>query len=128
MKEPLAGKPLVIRADADSRMGTGHVMRCLALAQAWQDAGGRALFLMAAVPPALKTRLESEDMEVAPLQATPGSPEDAGETAALARSCGADWVVADGYHFGADYQRLLKDSGLRLLCIDDYGHAGALLC
>jgi UDP-2,4-diacetamido-2,4,6-trideoxy-beta-L-altropyranose hydrolase len=124
MKEPVAGKPLVIRADADSRQGAGHVMRCLALAQAWQDAGGRALFLTAAPPPALQTRLQSEGMEVSPLQATPGSPEDARETAALARSRGAAWVGADGYHFGADYQRLLKDAGLRLLCIDDYGHAG----
>lgn len=120
----LTAKPLVIRADAGSRMGAGHVMRCLALAQAWQDAGGRPLFLMAPAPPALATRLLSEGMDVLPLQAAPGSPEDARETAGLARSRGADWVVADGYHFGADYQRLIKDSGLRLLCIDDYGHAG----
>ena len=119
----VTGKPLVIRADADSRLGTGHVMRCLALAQAWQDAGGRALFLMAPAPPALKTRLLSEGMEVLALEHGSGSPEDARETAQLARSRGADWVVVDGYHFGADYQRLIKDSGLRLLCIDDYGHA-----
>jgi UDP-2,4-diacetamido-2,4,6-trideoxy-beta-L-altropyranose hydrolase len=119
-----AGKIMVIRADADARMGTGHVMRCLALAQAWQDTGGRGLFLMAAMPPALKTRLAAEGMEALTLQATPGSPEDARETAQLAQSRGADWVVADGYHFGADYQRLIKDAGLRLLCIDDYGHAG----
>jgi UDP-2,4-diacetamido-2,4,6-trideoxy-beta-L-altropyranose hydrolase len=119
----LTGKTLVVRADADSRMGTGHVMRCLALGQAWQDAGGRALFLMAPSPPALKTRLLSEGMEVLALETVPGSPDDAGETAQLARSRGADWVVVDGYHFGADYQRLIKDCGLRLLCIDDYGHA-----
>jgi UDP-2,4-diacetamido-2,4,6-trideoxy-beta-L-altropyranose hydrolase len=118
------GKIMVMRADADSRMGTGHVMRCLALAQAWQDAGGRGLFLMAAMPPALKTRLAAEGMEALTLQAAPGSPEDARETADITRSRGADWVVADGYHFGADYQRLIKDAGLRLLCIDDYGHAG----
>ncbi|NEO67394.1 MAG: UDP-2,4-diacetamido-2,4,6-trideoxy-beta-L-altropyranose hydrolase, partial [Moorea sp. SIO4G2] len=29
----------------------------------------------------------------------------------------------DGYHFGSDYQRVIKDAGLRLLFIDDYGHA-----
>ena len=36
---------LVIRADATTAMGTGHVMRCIALAQAWQDHGGKVTFL-----------------------------------------------------------------------------------
>ena len=38
-------KNLIVRADADSQMGTGHLMRCLALGQAWKDAGGEVLFL-----------------------------------------------------------------------------------
>jgi len=32
--------------------------------------------------------------------------------------------VADGYHFGADYQRIIKESGVSLLFVDDNGHAG----
>ena len=36
---------LLVRADADARMGTGHLMRCLALAQAWQADGGQVIFL-----------------------------------------------------------------------------------
>jgi UDP-2,4-diacetamido-2,4,6-trideoxy-beta-L-altropyranose hydrolase len=57
---------LLIRTDVSTEIGVGHVMRCLALAQSWQDAGGRALFLMAPAPPALQTRLHSEDLEVLP--------------------------------------------------------------
>jgi len=116
--------PLIIRADANAQIGTGHVMRCLALAQAWQDAGGRAVFLIAMESPPLEARLRSEGMEVIHLPVQPGSTDDVVQTADFARQVGADWVVVDGYHFGADYQRTIKGSGLRLLFIDDIGHAG----
>jgi len=41
---------VIFRADANAQMGTGHLMRCLALAQAWQDASGHPIFVMAAEP------------------------------------------------------------------------------
>lgn len=114
---------LLIRADTSTQIGTGHVMRCLALAQAWQDTQGQAIFVMANPIPALEERLKSEGMEVVHLTTEPGSLADALETAALAHHFPANWVVVDGYHFGAEYQKTIKDSGLCLLFIDDYGHA-----
>ena len=114
---------LFVRADANTRIGTGHVMRCLALAQAWNNTEDRVIFLMAEVPPALKQRLRSEGMEVIHLSTQPGTDEDARQTAALARKNGAQWVVVDGYHFGGDYQRIIKDANQRLLFIDDNGHS-----
>ncbi|MCK4658015.1 MAG: UDP-2,4-diacetamido-2,4,6-trideoxy-beta-L-altropyranose hydrolase [Phycisphaerae bacterium] len=114
---------LLIRADAGSEIGTGHVMRCLALAQAWRDRGGRATFAMAARSPVLEARLRSEGMGITHLAADPGSVEDAIKTAGLARQVGATWAVVDGYRFGAEYQRAVKDLGLRILLIDDNRHA-----
>jgi UDP-2,4-diacetamido-2,4,6-trideoxy-beta-L-altropyranose hydrolase len=105
-------------------MGTGHVMRCLALAQAWQDAGGRAVFASAECPAPLAERLRGEGAEVARLEAEPGGEKDASATALLADREGARWVVADGYQFGGEYQSALKGTGLRLLFVDDAGHAG----
>ena len=113
---------LLVRVDASTQIGTGHVMRCLALAQAWQDSGGNAVFVFAAKAPALKTRLKSEGIEVVHLFVQMGSAEDANEIARLAHELGASWLVIDGYHFGAEYQEIIKDSGLYLLFIDDYGH------
>ena len=114
----------MFRADASVAMGTGHVMRCLALAQAWQDHGGQCIFAMAQAAPGVEERLRSEGMEVAVLPAPPGSEEDAAEFIELARTNRSAWVVVDGYDFGAEYQRLIKTAGLKQLFVDDCGHAG----
>ena len=114
-------RSLLIRADAGIRMGTGHVMRCLGLAQAWQDQGGRAAYALAAGSPDIEERLRAENIEVRSLAVEPGSAEDARETAALAAALECDWIVLDGYHFDADYQHSLKQSGRRLLLLDDFG-------
>jgi len=114
---------LLIRADASVAAGTGHVMRCLALAQAWQDAGGRAAFAMAESTSSVQERLAGEGCEIVSVSAAAGSQEDAGQTIVLARQQFAEWIVVDGYQFGADYQRTLKAAGFKLLFLDDYGHA-----
>ncbi len=115
--------PLLIRADATASMGTGHAMRCLSLAQAWQDAGGFCIFAMAEVTSAVRQRIEAEHCEVVPMQTVAGSAADSDQVVALARERKISNVVADGYQFGADYQRSLKSAGLKTLYIDDYGHA-----
>jgi UDP-2,4-diacetamido-2,4,6-trideoxy-beta-L-altropyranose hydrolase len=98
-------------------------MRCLALAQAWQEAGGRAIFASADLLPPVRARLLSEDFEVADIAAPAGSPGDAVSLENLARRCAAAWIVVDGYHFSADYQRALKAAGLTILLLDDNGEA-----
>jgi UDP-2,4-diacetamido-2,4,6-trideoxy-beta-L-altropyranose hydrolase len=115
---------LILRADASIAIGTGHVMRCLSLAQAWQDAGGKAIFAMVAPPPRLRARLLSEKMELVELGAAFDGDADAGRLVELAHRHSATWVVIDGYHFGTQYQRHLKAAELRVLCVDDNGSAG----
>ena len=115
---------LLIRADATIAMGTGHVMRCLALAQAWQDGGGEAAFAVAEVTPAVRARLLSESCEIVSVAGAPGGGDDSARTIAIAREQDASWLVLDGYQFEADYLTQLKGAGVQVLFIDDYGHAG----
>src|SRR5271154_4662407 len=103
---------LLIRADATVTSGTGHVMRCLALAQAWRDAGGRAIFAMAGSTQSIEGRLRGGGFEVAPVAFPAGSDADAEATALLAQKHGSLWVVVDGYQFGAEYQTALMDRQL----------------
>ena len=91
---------LLNRADTSSEMGTGHVMRCLALAQAWKDAGGCTIFAMAGEMPDIERRLSGDGFAVHHIIAEPGGENDAALTADLAISLDACFVIVDGYRFG----------------------------
>jgi len=121
----MSSKTLIFRADASVAIGTGHLMRCLALAQAWKDDGGSCLFAVAQCPLAMEERLISEGMQIVHLAASPGGEADAAALIEFARATRAAWVVVDGYAFCAEYQRHLKNAGIRQLFIDDTGHAGS---
>jgi UDP-2,4-diacetamido-2,4,6-trideoxy-beta-L-altropyranose hydrolase len=110
---------LWFRADATVAMGSGHVMRCLALAQAWNDAGGSSRFAMAQTTPAITARLHSEKISVLEINSAPGSEQDANDLIAAMRADSGSWVVVDGYHFDSKYLRRLNDAGLRILLLDD---------
>lgn len=101
---------LLIRADASVSMGTGHVMRMIALAQAWQDEGGEAVFLCAEITPALEARLKEEGFLLEKIHAFPGSRKDLEATCTAIARYGPDSipVALDGYQFDADFQLGLK--------------------
>jgi UDP-2,4-diacetamido-2,4,6-trideoxy-beta-L-altropyranose hydrolase len=105
---------MIVRADATARMGTGHLMRCLALAQTWQDSGGAVDFLTHCESDALAGRLQKEGFGVRRLDSGSGPDvlrsAQSGEPAAL---------VLDGYHFGAEYQKRARDYFRPLIAIDD---------
>jgi UDP-2,4-diacetamido-2,4,6-trideoxy-beta-L-altropyranose hydrolase len=111
---------LLIRADASVAVGTGHVMRCLALAQAWQDSGGDAVFATAEIPPAIEHRLTGEGFSIARIPMPGGGSEDADATVNLAREHGAVWVVIDGDRFDGAFIQRVKSGGAGVLLIDDF--------
>ncbi len=113
---------LLVRADASASIGTGHWMRCLALSQAWHDAGGAVVLAAAEGVNALEQRFEVDGIDIVRIGAAIGSLADAAATAGAARDAGAQWVALDGYHFDAAYRARLKDvGGANLLCLDDDG-------
>lgn len=121
MKEP-PETPVLIRADAGGRLGIGHVTRMIALAQAIIDLGGEVLIVCASCPEALEQRILAEGIAFHRIPGVLGGGEDLAATLGIAKSCGASWLVVDGYHFVADYQRGVRNAGHKLMCVDDYGH------
>ena len=115
--------PLLLRADASEKIGTGHVMRCLALAGAWQSRGGTAVFVSSCANPTLRERISRSGSEFISLgPETAGSVSNEGMTSVL--SSKTAFVVLDGYHFGPEDQRLIQASGHNVAVIDDTAHCG----
>lgn len=114
-------RTLLIRTDGSSQIGTGHVMRCLTLAQVWSKAGGNVLFAGAEFPEGLSNRIDQWTSTVHRLDSQPGSQRDATRTANIANQHDAQWIVVDGPHFSADYLSELNTSPARVLLIDDMG-------
>jgi len=133
-------KILFIRADVTTQIGTGHVMRCIALAQAWQERDGDVTFLSHCDSEALRRRIIGKGFEFIPIEKPHPDPSDLTQTLNVLKRHApclpreirrpfhlgsmhhALWLVLDGYHFTPDYQKAIRDSGFRLLVIDDMAH------
>ena len=116
---------LILRADGGPGIGGGHVMRCLALAQAWSETGGRAAFCAATLAPSLQQRLVDEGFGCITVDAKAGGSTDAEATLAAARSLGARVIAIDGYQFPVEFHQRLRDAGLKTAAIDDNGEIGS---
>lgn len=107
---------LCLRADGGGGVGAGHVGRCLALAEAWERAGGTAVLVLTDEA-AAHARHMGASVEVAVVDVDPGTPEDAEATAAIGEG---GWLVVDGYRFGS----WPSPTGEHVLALDDFGHGG----
>ena len=67
---------LIIRADASTAIGSGHIMRCIALAQAWQERGGPVTFLSHCQNEALQQRIIKEGFEFVFVERSHPDPAD----------------------------------------------------
>jgi UDP-2,4-diacetamido-2,4,6-trideoxy-beta-L-altropyranose hydrolase len=104
----------------------GHAMRCLALAEACRSQGGAASLVLGAIPGLFARRLQEGKFDFQEIGVEPGSREDAEIAGSAARKFRASWIVIDGYVFGSDYQRTLKNWGNLVMVVDDLGFGGYL--
>lgn len=115
-------KHLVVRVDASTKIGIGHLMRCLALAQSWKDAGGKVVFITTCQIPGLPQRLHEEGFDIHLVANPYPDHSDWILTKSILADYPDSWLVLDGYHFDEFYQHQVKDTGHRLLVIDDNAH------
>jgi UDP-2,4-diacetamido-2,4,6-trideoxy-beta-L-altropyranose hydrolase len=112
-------RPLLVRADANPAMGSGHVMRCLALVQVWRNQGGPVWFLSRCSNETLRQRIQAAGAEFLSLAANASEHLDVESTLTLLEELKPAFVVLDGYDFDLGYQCAVRAAGGRLLVIDD---------
>lgn len=130
---------VTVRADASAAIGSGHVMRCLALADALAAQGARVRFISRALPPHLAALLHEHGhgLDTLPLTAPAGAEapqhgwprehqlQDARATHALLAADPADWLVVDHYGLDACWEGAVRAGAARLLAVDDLARAHA---
>ena len=108
---------VAFRVDASTTIGTGHLMRCLAVADALALRRVRALFLCRHVPEALAARVTDRGHRLATLPAGGPAPEP---TAGLY----GGWLGTTEAHDAAETVRILREVAtgpLLSIVVDHYG-------
>jgi len=126
---------VVFRADASNRMGVGHLMRCLTLAEVLRGRGCDTRFICRAHPGNLVELLQRQAMPVTVLSAPSEVPnvnaedyaswlgvtqaEDAEQTIEALHGDRPDWLVVDHYGLDAYWEQRLRPYFVKLMVIDD---------
>jgi UDP-2,4-diacetamido-2,4,6-trideoxy-beta-L-altropyranose hydrolase len=124
---------IVFRTDASEKIGTGHVVRCLTLADRLAARGARCIFAMREHPGHLGDRVAAKGYQVRYLKTDDRSGKPAGdygdwlgvsqdEDARQTRDAiagNADWIVVDHYSLDARWQAELRGSCGKIAVIDD---------
>jgi UDP-2,4-diacetamido-2,4,6-trideoxy-beta-L-altropyranose hydrolase len=115
---------IAIRTDASLEIGSGHVMRCLALAHALQTAGAECHFICRDHSGNLIEQIRKKGFTVTALQGTVESlgadwTIDAALTKNAIDETLVDWLLVDHYAIDTKWERALRPFCRKLMVIDD---------
>ena len=111
---------LLLRADANPRIGVGHVMRMMTLAEEWIRIGGKVVLLSKELPARLTERVEQLGVRCEALTVVPGSAEDLLETSKMIRQINPLWLVIDGYDLHVLISESREEGFPKVLAFDDF--------
>lgn len=132
------GRRIVFRADASAQIGSGHVMRCLALADVLRGRGAETTFVCRTLLDPLRERIAEGGHGLIELPAgrSPGDGDqgpqlshanwlgvtqavDAAQFAAAIAGSPCDWIVVDHYALDKRWEAAVQGQCGRLMVVDD---------
>lgn len=113
---------VVIRADASIEIGSGHIARCLNLAEEIRRRGGHVCFVSKEQAGNLVGRIRQAGFQVTEIS-TSSEMADANRTIEVIGDSRPDWLVVDHYGLGRAWEASLRRHVRRMLVIDDIARA-----
>jgi len=129
----VAPKLFIFRVDASQEIGTGHAMRCLALADVLRGVGVTVKFVTRSHLGDMNEYIRSKGFHVSLLPSSNIEDElsgydkwlgvkkedDARETIRLISGSEVDWLVVDHYALDVEWENMLRPYVHRIMAIDD---------
>ncbi len=113
----------VVRADASVEIGTGHVMRCLSLADYLRERGAQVTFITKRLPGHLADLVAANGFKVELLDAEGDGfsvEKDAFQTKKVIEKLGGcDWLIVDNYCLDASCEKVLRKVAKKIFVVDD---------
>lgn len=126
---------IAIRVDASSQIGTGHLMRCLTLADALKQRGVQVRFVSRQMPEHLRSMLVAKGHEFTVLKSSPSAAisdglahahwlgtsqyTDAQDSIQALSNQTWDWLIVDHYALDIRWESALRQTAKNILVIDD---------
>jgi UDP-2,4-diacetamido-2,4,6-trideoxy-beta-L-altropyranose hydrolase len=132
---------VAIRTDASTKIGSGHVMRCLTLAEELRDSGAEVRFISRAHPGNLNGLIREKGFQCFELPETPAietteqrvqvsrsqyaswlgvsQQQDAKETIEVLGGERSDWLIVDHYGLNEEWEKFLRSHASKFMVIDD---------
>lgn len=131
-------KRILLRVDASNEIGTGHVMRCLALSNEAKQRGWECTFVLRDPDDEIIRYITSFSHRVEKLMSIDGEKitynstahgdwlpvsqiQDANETVEVICELDPDWIIVDHYALDATWLSIVEKSNAKILVIDDLG-------
>ena len=115
---------IFFRVDARRQSGAGHLMRCVALAEALKKRGCSVSFVVERTSEALTHLLASKNLPFFEVPVVDTWEQDALNTTRLIKTRKPDWVVLDHYCLGIEWQKSVSGHASRgLFLIDDLANS-----
>lgn len=112
-------KSVGIRVDGSSQIGTGHIIRCLSLADELSHRGFKVIFCTRDYDSRLIEKITSRGFESFLIPETVSMEEDVKNFTMLCEKHNTDFVITDNYHFTDDYLKYLRQNLRVIVSIDD---------